>query len=197
MEETKRLIDYHISERTELQFCPRMLGSGKRGRPIASVDDKEQKLSEITMQLAMITTLLQQPSMSFIGHTQITHNIGNLVTESRGNPDTVVQMMLQALPLCKLMRLQESLTSSNNESVRIQSLSKVVWEADMANIANQQAAMGKAVEAMNLSVRMALISSYFDKGFDWVQYGKHLQQLIMDKAKEEDDPVAGFGSLSM
>ena len=29
MEDTKRLIDYHISERTELQFCPRMLGSGK------------------------------------------------------------------------------------------------------------------------------------------------------------------------
>ena len=69
--------------------------------------------------------------------------------------------------------------------------------ADMANVANQEAAMGKATEAMNLSVRMAFMRSYFDKGFDWVKSGKHLQQLIIDKAKEEDDLVGGFGSLSM
>ena len=39
MEGTKRLIDYNISERTELQLCPRMLGSGKRVPP-KMIDDR-------------------------------------------------------------------------------------------------------------------------------------------------------------
>ena len=38
MEDTKRLIDYNISERMELQLCPRMLGSGERAFRIAELD---------------------------------------------------------------------------------------------------------------------------------------------------------------
>ena len=134
----------------------------------------------MTTTLTVKLALAQQATSAFPHLTPIMNALSSCKNSTDQDPDNVIKNCMMQMSKPQLLKLQEGLNSSNNQTTRLNQIQRFIF-GDSHNMLNSEKnAVSVLEDAMAAMTELSFTTSYLNSGgmMDWKLFNKHIMTAI-------------------